>query len=49
MKRYALAAALLSLSVACKKDEIQVYKVAKPAEGAAAVAKGDGHDHKADG
>lgn len=37
MRHYALAALLLSMS-ACKKDEIQVYKVAKPSEGAAAPA-----------
>lgn len=46
MKHYALAALLISLS-ACKKDEIQVYKVAKPAEapGAAAAPAGlpEGH------
>lgn len=38
MKHYALAGLLFSLS-ACKKDEIQVYKVAKPSNGAVAPAK----------
>lgn len=46
MNPYVIAALLVTL-VACKKDEIQVYKVAKPSEGAVAPAQPMPADHPA--